>query len=204
MGLGDRASSYPAQLSGGQQQRVAIARALASSPSVLLCDEATSALDPNTTLQILGLLKELNRETGVTVVIITHEMKVIERICDRVAILDRSRLAECGPVSEIFRRPSTAAAKRLIFPQGEEDVSFVPGKRTLRLVFDGSADMPIVANMVLSCGEPVNIAAADTKNIDGRTFGQMLLQLPDSDAAAARMLAYLDGIGITYTEERNG
>ena len=127
VGLGDRLKSYPSQLSGGQQQRVAIARALANEPSVLLCDECTSALDPTTTLQILELLQKINRELGVTIVIITHEMKVIEKICTRVAILAESKVAEMGEVSEVFRHPKTAAAKKLIFPG--RTPGCLPGRR---------------------------------------------------------------------------
>ena len=201
VGLGDRLYAYPSQLSGGMQQRVAIARALANEPKVLLCDEATSALDPKTTLQILELLQKINRELGVTIVVITHEMKVIERICSRVAILAESRVVESGEVSEVFRHPKTSAARQLIFPQGEKTETFRGGKRLLRLAFDGTTtDQPVVANMVLSCGEAVSILAADTKVIDGKTVGQMVLQLPENETAAERMLAYLDQENIPYTE----
>ena len=201
VGLEDRAGAYPSQLSGGMQQRVAIARALANEPKVLLCDEATSALDPKTTLQILELLQDINREMGVTSVVITHEMRVIERICSRVAILAESRVVESGEVSEVFRHPKTAAAKQLIFPQGEKTETFRGGKRILRLAFDGTTtDQPIVANMVLACGEAVNILAADTKLIDGKALGQMVLQLPENEAAAERMLAFLDQEKVSYTE----
>ena len=116
VGLEGREGAYPAQLSGGQKQRVAIARALATNPKVLLCDEATSALDPTTTQSILALLQELNRTLGVTVVIITHEMKVVEQICGRVAILAESHVVEEGKVSEVFRHPKTAAARQLLMP----------------------------------------------------------------------------------------
>ena len=204
VGLGDKLGSYPSQLSGGQQQRVAIARALANDPKVLLCDEATSALDPTTTLQILELLQQINRQLGVTIVIITHEMKVIERICTRVAILADSKVAESGEVSEVFRHPKTAAAKQLIFPQGEKQGKFKGSSRVLRLVFDGTqADMPIVANMVLACGEAVNVYTADTKRIGDSVVGQMLLQLPQNEAAAERMMAYLDAQNVPYTEEED-
>ena len=118
VGLKEKASAYPAQLSGGQKQRVAIARALATDPKVLLCDEATSALDPTTTNSILALLKELNQKLGVTVVIITHQMSVIEEICTRVAILDGGEVAEEGRVEDIFAHPATDAARRLVYPGG--------------------------------------------------------------------------------------
>ena len=202
VGLEDREGAYPAQLSGGQKQRVAIARALATNPKVLLCDEATSALDPTTTQSILALLQELNRDLGVTVVIITHEMKVVEQICGRVAILAESHVVEEGKVSEVFRHPKTAAARQLLMPGSETARETLAHGRAYRITFDGStAEQPVVSGMVLSCGEPVNILFADMKNIEGKTYGQMLLQLPENEGAAARMLAYLESQHITYTEE---
>ena len=202
VGLEGREGAYPAQLSGGQKQRVAIARALATNPKVLLCDEATSALDPTTTQSILALLQELNRDLGVTVVIITHEMKVVEQICGRVAILAESHVVEEGKVSEVFRHPKTAAARQLLMPGSETARETLAHGRAYRITFDGStAEQPVVSGMVLSCGEPVNILFADMKNIEGKTYGQMLLQLPENEGAAARMLAYLESQRITYTEE---
>ena len=202
VGLEDREGAYPAQLSGGQKQRVAIARALATNPKVLLCDEATSALDPTTTQSILALLQELNRTLGVTVVIITHEMKVVEQICGRVAILAESHVVEEGKVSEVFRHPKTTAARQLLMPGSETARETLAQGRAYRITFDGStAEQPVVSGMVLSCGEPVNILFADMKNIEGKTYGQMLLQLPENEGAAARMLAYLESQHITYTEE---
>ncbi|NMB95657.1 MAG: ATP-binding cassette domain-containing protein [Clostridiaceae bacterium] len=199
VGLADKANSYPAQLSGGQKQRVAIARALATNPKVLLCDEATSALDPNTTQSILELLKELNKKLGLTVVIITHEMKVIEQICNRVAIIANTHIEEIGTVDDVFRHPKTQAARKLIFSTDEYTESVSADGKLLRVVFDGkSADDPIIANMVLKCNTPVNIVFANTKNIDGRIFGQMILRLPDNPVTVRMMLAYLDDINITY------
>ena len=202
VGLEDREGAYPAQLSGGQKQRVAIARALATNPKVLLCDEATSALDPTTTQSILALLQELNRTLGVTVVIITYEMKVVEQICGRVAILSESHVVEEGKVSEVFRHPKTAAARQLLMPGSETARKSLVHGRAYRITFDGStAEQPVVSGMVLSCGEPVNILFADMKNIDGKTYGQMLLQLPENEGSAARMLAYLESQHIAYSEE---
>jgi D-methionine transport system ATP-binding protein len=114
VGLSEKAKAYPVQLSGGQKQRVAIARTLASNPRIILCDEATSALDPQTTGTILSLLKQINKEYGITIVVITHEMRVVEEICDRVAVLDHGKLAEVGPVRDIFDNPKTNAAKSLL------------------------------------------------------------------------------------------
>ena len=200
VGLSDRAGNYPSQLSGGQQQRVAIARALATSPKILLCDEATSALDPTTTRSILALLKEINRTLGITIIVITHEMAVIEEICQRVAIIDSSRIAEVGAVDDVFTRPQSAMAKQLIYPDGKRR-ALATGKRYCRIVFDGNSSFePIVSNMVLECKAPVNIMFADTKNIDGKAYGQMILQLPEDERAAKRALAYLETQNV-HTEE---
>ena len=202
VGLADRADAYPAQLSGGQKQRVAIARALATDPKVLLCDEATSALDPTTTASILGLLKDLNQKLGVTVVVITHQMSVIEEICGRVAIISESRIVESGAVSDVFRHPKTSAARQLIIPGSEAARNFTGTGKVYRITFDGTtSDQPVVAGMVLACGEPVNIWFADTRDIDGKAYGHMLVQLPESEVTAGRMLSYLDEIGVTYEEE---
>ncbi|MGI6085112.1 MAG: methionine ABC transporter ATP-binding protein [Acetivibrionales bacterium] len=204
VGLSDKENAYPAQLSGGQKQRVAIARALATKPKVLLCDEATSALDPTTTQSILALLKELNQKLVLTIIIITHEMKVIEQICNRVAIIDNSRIEEIGLVEEVFRHPKTAAAKKLIFPKGEYIEKISGDGKYLRLVFEGnSADKPIIANMVLKCGAPVSIVFANTKNIDGRVFGHMIIRLPDDPEIERKISAYLDMENIIYSEEKD-
>ncbi len=204
VGLSDKEKAYPAQLSGGQKQRVAIARALATKPKVLLCDEATSALDPTTTQSILALLKELNQKLGLTVIIITHEMKVIEQICNRVAIIDNSRIEEIGTVDEVFRHPKTVAAKKLIFPKGEYTEIISGSGKYLRLVFEGnSADRPIIANMVLKCGAPVSIVFANTKNIDGQIFGHMIIKLPDDEEVVRKISTYLEIENITYSEEKD-
>ncbi len=192
VGLSEKAESYPSQLSGGQKQRVAIARALATDPKVLLCDEATSALDPTTTASILGLLKDLNRTLGVTVVVITHQMSVIEEICTRVAILDGGVVAEQGSVEEIFTNPSTDAARRLVYPGGVSPVRHPAGERTVRVAFNGgTAYQPLIASLAIDCGVKVNILGADTRNIDGKAFGTMLLGLPDDPNEAAKALSYI-------------
>lgn len=204
VGLADRASSYPSQLSGGQKQRVAIARALACDPKVLLCDEATSALDPTTTRQILDLIAKINREMGITVVIITHEMKVIEQICDRVAIIDHSRIAELGDVSEIFTRPKSDIARQLIFPGGRLPDNF-EGSSRIRIIFDGKSSFePVIANMVLECSVPVNILFADTRDIGGKAVGQMVLQLPEAEQDRNRILAWLDMKRVNWNYEEEG
>ena len=189
--LSDKEKAFPAQLSGGQKQRVAIARALAMDPKILLCDEATSALDPTTTRSILALLKEINRKYGITIVIITHSMEVVQEICTRVAIIDAGVLAESGTVEEVFASPKSRAAKRLVF-QGERKVSLMKSKRCIRIVFtENSSFEPVIANMVLECRASVNILLADTKDIGGIARGQMVLQLPEDEQTAEKMIAYL-------------
>ena len=200
VGLAEKAKSYPAQLSGGQKQRVAIARALANNPKILLCDEATSALDPTTTKSILQLLQQINHDFGITIVIITHEMAVVQEICSHVAIIDNGELAEHGTVEEVFTSPKTAAAKKLVFmvnPQATE----MQGKQLIRIVFaKNSSFEPVIANMVLECKSPVNILLADTKDIGGIAHGQMILQLPDDEAVAAKMIHYLKERKLTVEE----
>ena len=191
--LAGRAGAYPAQLSGGQKQRVAIARTLATSPKVLLCDEATSALDPKTTRDILRLIQDINKRLGITVVVITHEMKVIEEICARVAILDHGHLAETGTVEEIFASPRSEAGRRLVYPDGvpEEVLSSAAGQdRVIRVAFNGGTSyQPLIATLAIDCGVKANILGADTRNIDGRAFGTMLLGLPREGAGKA--MAYI-------------
>lgn len=172
VGLSDKAKAYPSQLSGGQKQRVAIARALAAETKYLLCDEATSALDPDTTRSILELMKKINETMGVTIVVITHEMKVINSICDRVAVLDKSRVAELGAVSEVFANPQSDIARRLVLPESKTTAEVTGGKK-IRIIFNGeSSTKPVIANMIFECGVPVNILYADTKDLDGKAFGE--------------------------------
>ena len=188
----DKAAAYPAQLSGGQKQRVAIARVLANNPQILLCDEATSALDPQTTRSILELLQNISRNRGITIVVITHEMSVVQQICDRVAVLDAGSLVEQGTVKEIFTSPKTEAAKRLIHGNNIKPVDEVTSKRMIRIVFDGQSSYePVIGNVTLMFNTPVNIMYADTKDIGGSAVGEMILQLPDDPVTAQRMIDYL-------------
>ena len=190
--LKERMQAYPSQLSGGQRQRVAIARALAMDPKVLLCDEATSALDPKTTRDILRLIQDINHRLGITVVVITHEMRVIEEICSHVAILDHGNLAESGTVEEVFSNPKTEAGRRLVYPDGLPPELLPPQSHVIRIAFNGgTAYQPLIASMAIDCGARVNILGADTRNIDGKAFGTMLLGLPDNPDEAARALAYI-------------
>ena len=192
VGLSQKELSYPAQLSGGQKQRVAIARALATNPKILLCDEATSALDPTTTKAILALLKEINEKYGITIVIITHEMAVVQEICSHVAIIDEGSLAETGTVEEVFARPKSKAAKKLVFRGEEKHYDEMRGKRCIRIVFSSNSSYePVIANMVLACNAPVNILLADTQDIGGVAHGQMILQLPEEEVTAEKMIQYL-------------
>ena len=191
VGLEEKALSYPSQLSGGQKQRVAIARVLASDPEILLCDEATSALDPQTTKSILELIRKINKEYGITVVVITHEMSVVQEICNRVAVLERGVLVESGTVEELFRSPKTEAARRLVF-SGRAQIQKMNGKRLVRITFkDKSSFEPVIANLVLTYRTPVNILYADTKNIGGSAEGEMILQLPEIEETAEKMIEYL-------------
>lgn len=202
IGLEDKADVYPSTLSGGQKQRVAIARALATRPKYLLCDEATSALDPNTTQSILHLLKEINQTLGVTIVVITHEMRVIEQICKRVAVIDQSCIAEIGNVSDVFTHPKSDIAKALILPKSPaENLPPCTGKR-LRLVFDGScSNEPVISRITLECHVPVNILFADTRIVEGSIYGHMVIDLPDDPQQFHDVLRWLDHNHISYLQE---
>ena len=198
--LTDRQHNYPSQLSGGQQQRVAIARALATNPKIILCDEATSALDPTTTTSILNLLREINRKMGITIVIITHEMSVVESTCTHVAIIDDGRLAECGTVESVFSQPKSAAAKKLIFRTTGAD-SGAMGERMIRIVFEGSsADEPTISDLAMQCHVAVNIRYADTREVSGKLFGQMILQLPEDHLQQEKAIYFLQNKGLRVEE----
>ncbi len=201
VGLEEKAHAYPSQLSGGQKQRVAIARALASDPHYLLCDEATSALDPNTTRSILELLRRINKTLGVTIVVITHEMKVIDQICDRVAVIDQSRIAEMGRVSDVFTSPRSQIARELILPQDRAAIDTTGGKK-IRLIFDGfQSQEPVISRMTLDCQAPVNIIFADTKEFEGTIYGHMIVELPNDENQASKILAWLKNSPVKWKEE---
>ena len=209
VGLPDKAQAYPAQLSGGQKQRIAIARALATNPKVLLCDEATSALDPKTTRQILELIQDINRKLGITVVVITHQMSVVEEICDSVAILDGGVVVEQGSVQEIFANPKTAAAKRLVAPNGgsaARDLScFAPDDHVVRVTFNGSSTAkPLVASLAAEKGILVSVLSADTRDLSGQCYGSMLLKLPAELAVAQQAVEYMRSQSGVTVEEVTG
>ena len=202
VGLADREGSYPSQLSGGQKQRVAIARALATNPKYLLCDEATSALDPNTTQSILALLQDINKQLGVTIIVITHEMRVIDQICDRVAVIDNSRIAETGAVSQVFSNPQSEIARELILPGVKREARPTKGGKRIRIVFDGGSSYePVIANLVLESQAAVNILFADTKDLQGKAYGHMILELPSDKRQEEQVLAWLEGHGVEFREE---
>ena len=209
VGLADKANVYPKSLSGGQKQRIAIARALATNPKVLLCDEATSALDPNTTHSILTLIKDINRKLGITVVVITHQMSVVEEICDSVAILDGGMVVEQGSVQEIFANPKTAAAKRLVAPNGgsaARDLScFAPDDHVVRVTFNGSSTAkPLVASLAAEKGILVSVLSADTRDLSGQCYGSMLLKLPAELAVAQQAVEYMRSQSGVTVEEVTG
>ena len=200
VGLSDRLKAYPAQLSGGQKQRVAIARAIATRPRVLLCDEATSALDPATTQSILELLKRINQKLGITVIVITHQMSVIEAICDRVAIIDHSAIAEAGTVMDVFSSPKSKIGRELILGNEVREEEF-GNSRKIRITFDGRSSFePVIANMILACRVPVNIIYAATRDIGGKAAGQMVVQLPENELDATRAINYLRTHDVPFEE----
>ena len=192
VGLESKAKNYPSQLSGGQKQRVAIARVLASNPEILLCDEATSALDPETTKSILKLIKDINREYNITVVLITHEMAVIQEICNRCGVLSDGKLVEENTVEQLFRYPKTQAAKRLIYNSSNQVKSMTDG-RVVRIAFEeANTTEPVIGNLILEFKMPVNILESNITSINGASVGQMMIQLPDDDSIADKMIEYLN------------
>ena len=205
VGLGDKAKAYPAQLSGGQQQRVAIARALATDPKVLLCDEATSALDPTTTNSILELIRSINEKLGITVIIITHQMSVVESICKHVAILDNGEVAEQGEVTEIFSHPGSLAARQLVFPEGciESPLVSDSNEHFIRVIFNGAkaTGSPLIARMAVEKGIEASIAYASTKSIGGKAYGSMLLGINGDNDTVKTAIQYLSDTADVMAEE---
>ena len=202
VGLPDKAQAYPAQLSGGQQQRIAIARALATNPKVLLCDEATSALDPKTTRQILELIRDINRQLGITVVVITHQMSVVKEICTHVAILDDGEVVEDGMVSTVFSAPRSQAARHLVFPGGADAAVSDPSQeRRIRLIFRSAQTtaIPMVARLAAEESIYANVISASTQKLSEEIYGSMLLGVPA--AQFDRAWEFLSGIENLQVEE---
>lgn len=204
VGLGDKLKAYPAQLSGGQQQRVAIARALATHPKILLCDEATSALDPQTTQSILSLIRDIHDKLGITVIVITHQMSVVEQICSHVAILDNGQVVEEGLVSEVFAAPKSQAARRLVFPEGyEKSAEIIKGDNVIRVVFNGAkaTNEPLIAKMAIDEGIAASILSASTKGIGDKAYGNIILGIPGGKAELERAMKYLRAMPDIFVEE---
>ena len=184
-------------LSGGQQQRIAIARALATDPKVLLCDEATSALDPKTTHQILELIREINQRLGLTVIVITHQMSVVQEICNRVAILENGSVVEEGDVAQVFTDPQAFATQTLVYPEmADGSASLVADKTStqrIRLIFNGSeaASQPLLAQMAIDCGVLASVHNASMRTVGGRMYGYMLIEIPGGPEEMSRAVCYL-------------
>lgn len=204
VGLEDREKSYPSQLSGGQKQRVAIARALATNPKILLCDEATSALDPTTTQSILDLLKEINQKMNVTIIIITHEMSVVEKICSKVAVIDNSHIVEWGDVKEIYANPKSDMAKKLIIPK-ESITRTLKSGSYFRIIFNShTTHRPILSELVLECKYPINLIYADSiEMLSDNAVGEMVIEKTGVEEADNKIRAYLKKNNIRYEEANN-
>ena len=198
VGLDDKAKSYPSQLSGGQKQRVAIARALVNNPKVLLCDECTSALDPTTAYSILDLLQKLNKELDLTIIIIAHQMSIIERICNKVAILSDHKVVEQGDIAQVFLNPQTDAAKSLIY-SGHVRTK-LHDSHLLKLEFNGDTDSPVIANIIQDCNILVSIVYANSFVVEDKIYGQMIIKLPYYDNDIDKLKTYLNIKGIKYKE----
>lgn len=198
VGLSEKKNAYPSQLSGGQKQRVAIARALATNPTYLLCDEATSALDPETTHSVLELLKELNKTLKLTIIVISHQMSVIEAICNKVAIIDKSQIAEQGNLQDIFLSPKTDIAKKLIY-SGHVEFN-LKGEKLIKLMFNESIERPVITDIIQNCNILISVLYAETKVLNGVTYGQVMFRLPYYDEDIQKLTSYLDEIGVSYEE----
>lgn len=196
VGLRDKKHAYPSQLSGGQKQRIAIARALATKPDVLLCDEATSALDPTTTKSILELLKSINSNLGITIVIITHQMEVIKEICNKVAVISEGKLVEEGSTYDVFFNPKDRVTKNFvkdISTEMEENLySIDKGSRLIKVTFpEASAGRPIISDTIKKFGIEVNIIAGHISNIQGKSYGQLIISLKGEDSKIHDAVSYL-------------
>ena len=205
--LKDRALSYPSQLSGGQKQRVAIARALSTNPKVLLCDEATSALDPDTTKSILRLLKKINSDYKITIIVITHEMEVVRQICNKVAIIEKGEIVESGTVESVFKRPKSQAGRKLFFQKEDEpDKNMRTSvKNRVRLAFDDNrAYDPVIANMIIELRAPVNILYARMESVGENQKGQMIIGLSEDENIAKRQKEFLKENNVTFIELEEG
>ncbi|GAA2146061.1 ATP-binding cassette domain-containing protein [Kitasatospora kazusensis] len=205
VGLADKARSYPGQLSGGQKQRVGIARALAGDPKVLLSDEATSALDPETTRSVLGLLRDLNRQLGLTVLLITHEMDVIKTVCDSAALMRGGKVVEAGELTDLLARPDSLLAREL-FPLGDFGAGH-PGHTVLEITFQGdSSAQPFVSQLARTYQIDINILGAAVETIGGRLVGRMRVELPGAHQDNVVPIGFLreQGLQVDVLDQRNG
>lgn len=201
VGLSEMGNRYPSQLSGGEKQRVGIARALAAEPEILFCDEATSALDPKTTGEILRLLKKIQRSSGITLVLITHEMEVIKQICNKVAILEKGRILEKGAVIDIFSDPKHVTTKHLVESSHEVPESFfqelLPNQKLFRLRFKGSsATEPLISEIVRKFDVDINILTGWIDRIETLSLGTLIVQIRGEEGQVAKTLAYFQEKGV--------
>lgn len=207
--LAGKKQSYPSQLSGGQKQRVGIARALITEPTILLCDEATSALDPQTTLSILKLLKQINSERNITILLVTHEMEVISSICNKVAVMEKGQVIEKGTVLDIFSAPQQETTKKFVstvinakIPEAVLD-SLVEQENIFRLEFLGnSAREPVVNELILKQLVEINILFANMREIGGVVLGSMFIQMNGIETNVEKALTFLQDRGVRV--ERGG
>jgi D-methionine transport system ATP-binding protein len=201
VGLEDKKDAYPSQLSGGQQQRVAIARVLALKPEVILSDEATSALDNENTMSILSLLKSLNEEYGLTILMISHQMNVIENICNKVAIIDHANIIEEGNLSDVFLNPKSDVTRKLVYSNKVNTA--LDNHNLIRILFDGNVDEPLISNIVTECGIAVSIVYASSQVIDGFVYGQTLIKSPKNEAEREKLKKYLNLKNVRFEEVEN-
>jgi D-methionine transport system ATP-binding protein len=201
VGLEGREDAYPSQLSGGQKQRVGIARALANNPKVLLCDEATSALDPQTTDSILELLVDINERLGLTIVLITHEMHVIRKICHRVAVMEGGRIVEIGPVLDVFRNPKAVITKRFVQQVTEPEetketidhlVDLYPKGKVVQLGFVGeSAEQPLITNLIRNFQVTVNILQGKISQTQNGSYGTLFIHVDGEAEEVAKAIEFI-------------
>ncbi len=210
VGLGDKAQVYPDQLSGGQKQRVGIARALATQPSILLCDEATSALDPQTTGSILELLKKINKEYGITILMITHEMAVIREICDRVAVMEAGKVIEEGTVFDIFSAPKTNTAQNFVSTVMHDQIppsflNMMERKQALNHIFHitfvgESTGSPFLSQLSKILDVEINVLFGNITELQGIPFGKLIVEIQGADTEVKRALSYMQAQQILYKE----
>ncbi|MBO8158501.1 methionine ABC transporter ATP-binding protein [Thermosyntropha sp.] len=206
VGLSDKAKAYPSQLSGGQKQRVGIARALANEPKILLSDEATSALDPETTRSILKLMKDINKQMNITILLITHDMNVIKQICDRVAVIDNSRIVEVGDVLTVFSNPGTPTSRSflnaIIKSEVPEDLLHLAknnsnNSKLIRVSFIGaSAGEPIISNMIKNFAIKANILYGNIDRVKDTPFGNLVMEIIGEPQAITAALDFLKDNGL--------